>query len=131
MAGETHVGSQFYPSTPVANSVLQNNHVLEQAVRSEVNSTNRQHGIHLDSKQSNRSPIGQVKDRWGTVKYSVFVGYLSIVAQDTVNPAGPVFHLFSVGNPDFIIYMAELRVDEFGMNFWLQCSKHLRYGFHI
>jgi hypothetical protein len=34
----------------------------------------------------------------------------------TVNPAGPVFHLFSSGNPDFIIYMAELRVDEFGMN---------------
>ena len=48
-----------------------------------------------------------------------------------MNPAGPVFHLFSSGNPNFIIYMAELRVDEFGMNFWLQCFKHLRYGFHI
>jgi len=31
----------------------------------------------------------------------------------TVNPVGPVFHLFSLGNPDFIIYMAEFRVDEF------------------
>ena len=49
----------------------------------------------------------------------------------TVNLAPPVFHLFSLGNPDFIIYMAELRVDEFGMTFQLQCSKHLRYGFHI
>ena len=37
--------------------------------------------------------------------------------QFTVNPVGPVFHLFSLGNPDFIIYMAELRPDEFGMNF--------------
>ena len=37
----------------------------------------------------------------------------------TVNPVGPVFHLFSLGNPDFIIYMAELRADEFGMNFQL------------
>ena len=35
----------------------------------------------------------------------------------TVNLVGPVFHLFSLGNPDFIIYMAELRADEFGMNF--------------
>jgi hypothetical protein len=38
---------------------------------------------------------------------------------NTVNPVGPVFHLFSLGNPEFIIYMAELRVDEFGMNFQL------------
>ena len=37
----------------------------------------------------------------------------------TVDPAVPVFHLFSSGNPDFIIYMAELRVDEFGMTFQL------------
>jgi hypothetical protein len=36
---------------------------------------------------------------------------------DTVNPVVPVFHLFSSGNPDFIIYMDELRVDEFGMTF--------------
>jgi hypothetical protein len=36
-----------------------------------------------------------------------------------VDPAGPVFHLFSLGNPDFIIYMAGLRADEFGMNFQL------------
>ena len=49
----------------------------------------------------------------------------------TVNLVGPVFHLFSLGNPDFIIYMAELRVDEFGMNFQLWCSKHLRYEFYI
>jgi hypothetical protein len=35
----------------------------------------------------------------------------------TVNPVVPVFHLFSSGNPDFIIYMDELRVDEFGMTF--------------
>jgi hypothetical protein len=49
----------------------------------------------------------------------------------TVNLAGPVFHLFSSGNPDFIIYMDELRVDEIGMIFHLQCSKHLRYDFHI
>ena len=48
-----------------------------------------------------------------------------------MNPAAPVFHLFSSGNPDFIIYVAELRADEFGMTFRLQCSKHLRYGFHI
>jgi hypothetical protein len=34
-----------------------------------------------------------------------------------VNPVAPVFHLFSSGNPDFIIYMDELRVDEFGMTF--------------
>jgi hypothetical protein len=27
-------------------------------------------------------------------------------------------------------YMAELRVDEFGMTFQLHCSKHLRYEFH-
>jgi hypothetical protein len=35
----------------------------------------------------------------------------------TVNPVGPVFHLFSSGNPDFIIYMDELKADEFGMTF--------------
>ncbi|KAF8232651.1 hypothetical protein L208DRAFT_1270974, partial [Tricholoma matsutake] len=49
----------------------------------------------------------------------------------TVNPVGPVFHLFSLRNPDFIIYMAELRADEFGMTFQLHYSKHLRYEFHI
>ena len=42
----------------------------------------------------------------------------------TVNLAAPVFHLFSLGNPDFILYMAELRVDQSGMNFLLWCSKH-------
>jgi hypothetical protein len=36
-----------------------------------------------------------------------------------VDPAGPVFHLLSSRNPYFIIYMAELRVDEFGMTFQL------------
>ena len=30
-----------------------------------------------------------------------------------------------------IIYMAELRVDEFGMTFLLWCSKHLGYEFHM
>ena len=49
----------------------------------------------------------------------------------TVNLVVPAFHLFISGNPDFIIYVAELRVDEFGMNFQLQCSKHLRYECHI
>jgi hypothetical protein len=38
---------------------------------------------------------------------------------NTVDLAVPVFHLFSLGNPGFIIYMAELRVDEFGMTFLL------------
>jgi hypothetical protein len=42
----------------------------------------------------------------------------------TVNQAPPVFHLFSSENPDFIIHMAELRMDEFGMTFQLQCFKH-------
>jgi hypothetical protein len=35
----------------------------------------------------------------------------------TVDLAGPVFYLLSSRNPYFIIYMAELRVDEFGMTF--------------
>jgi hypothetical protein len=48
----------------------------------------------------------------------------------TVDLAVPVFRLFSSRNPDFIMYMAELRVDEFGMTFQLRCSKHLRYEFH-
>ena len=48
-----------------------------------------------------------------------------------MNLVGPVFHLFSLGNPDFIIYMAELRADEFGMNFQPWCSKHSRYEFYI
>jgi hypothetical protein len=43
----------------------------------------------------------------------------SVQSASTVDLAGPVFHLFSLGNPDFIIYMAELRADEFGMNFQL------------
>ena len=43
----------------------------------------------------------------------------NVVLLGTVNPAAPVFHLFSLRNPDFIIYMAELRVDEFGMTFLL------------
>jgi hypothetical protein len=48
-----------------------------------------------------------------------------------VDLAAPVFHMFSLRNPDFIMYMAELRADEFGMTFQLRCSKHLRYEFHI
>jgi hypothetical protein len=56
-------------------------------------------------------------------------GEYSIVG--TVDLAGPVFHMFSSRNPDFIMYMAELKVDEFGMTFQLCCSKHLRYEFHI
>ena len=55
---------------------------------------------------------------------------VSLATQVDCEP-GSVFHLFSSGNPDFIIYMDELRVDEFGMNFQLQCSKHLRYECHI
>ena len=57
--------------------------------------------------------------------------YMPSISSLTVNLAVPVFHLFSSGNPDFIIYIDELRVDEFGMTFHLQCSKHLRYEFHI
>ena len=41
----------------------------------------------------------------------------------------PVFHPFNSGNLGFIIYMAELRADEFGLNFLLLCSKHLMYEF--
>jgi hypothetical protein len=42
---------------------------------------------------------------------------LKIMHLITVDLAVPVFHLFSLGNPDFIIYMAELTVDEFGVTF--------------
>ena len=53
----------------------------------------------------------------GTCKAANALSMFFSISSSTVNPVGPVFHLFSLGNPDFIIYMAELRPDEFGMNF--------------
>ena len=52
--------------------------------------------------------------------------FMNLSGAGTVILAVPVFHLFNSGNPDFIMYMDELRVDEFGMTFHLQYSKHLR-----
>ena len=59
------------------------------------------------------------------------VNCMAIPIQHTVNLAVPVFHLFSSGNPDFIIYMDELRVDEFGMTFHPIYLSHPRDGVHM
>ena len=60
------------------------------------------------------SNVGQIE----TVQLSMWVTCLT---HNHCEPSGvgPVFHLFSLGNPDFRIYMAELRAHEFGMNFQL------------
>jgi hypothetical protein len=53
----------------------------------------------------------------------------SCQSSSTVNPVAPVFHPFSLGNLCFIIYMAELKADEFGVNFHPIYFSHLTYNF--